>query len=71
MRMSDMIHRVVRALNLDPSNAEHRNMAKAAILSLREPTDPMIDAENHMRFNGYVGRDIWQAMIDAALVERV
>lgn len=66
--MSDMIYRVVRSLNLDPSNAEHRNMAKAALKSLREPTNEMIAAR--FKILGSGGKAQWQAMIDAALVER-
>lgn len=85
--MDEMIERVARAMLRKNayfagrhSNDEVRELARAAILAMREPTEAMMRAgedaisreiyanesdEAELSFNGEV--TAWQAMIDAAL----
>lgn len=46
----------------------HRDMARAAIEAMREPTDAMVDAAYGRERTG-TERGNWRAMIDAALTE--
>jgi hypothetical protein len=70
----NMITKVARSLNLDPSDAEHRNMAKAAIKAMREPTDAMCIAgqafmESEIGSSATLQGCSYMEMIDAALKE--
>lgn len=52
------------------------NNARAAIAAMREPTEAMLDFgachedQDHEIFDeGHISREVWHAMIDAALME--
>jgi hypothetical protein len=65
----DMIEQVARAMcDVDGGSQEvdvqyYRDMARAAIEAMREPTDEMLPAEMYEK----TFRHIWQKMIGAAL----
>lgn len=85
--MPEMIERVARALAMadgmhpqaasndadeQPAWTLYVGMAKAAIESLREPTEAMVEASAAIYGDNYLYRhryskDQWRAMIDAAL----
>ena len=52
-----MVERVARAAGITPEQA------RAAIAAMREPTDAMMDVQDHVTYL----RDMWPAMIDAGL----
>lgn len=74
-----MIERVAEAI-ADAHKLHGRNfnsMARAAIEAMREPTEHMLDYgachedQDHDIFDeGHISREVWQAMIDAALAEK-
>jgi len=68
--MSEMIERVEKAiddcLSADLLPSEIRAAARAAIETMREPTQAMLDAGPP---EPYMDRDVWAKMIDAALGE--
>lgn len=70
--MNPMIERVARALctgdpdtstNIGPLWKAWEHPARAAIAAMREPTEAMIQVQDDVRYL----RDLWPAMIDAAL----
>lgn len=67
----NMIEKVAKAINLDPGNMEHRNIAKAAIEAMREPTPEMLDAvtaaDQTEPFSNATVSGMFGEMIDAAL----
>ncbi len=77
--MSEMVERVARSIYDGYAWAEdwedagygqkyaHRCAAKAAIVSLREPTEAMIEAGAPFTEWTENTQDCWRAMIDAAL----
>lgn len=78
-----MIERVARALAASDGAKFHVNpdvyltLARAAIEAMREPTEHMLDYgachedQDHDIFDeGHISREVWQAMIDAALAEK-
>ena len=85
MPMSEMIEKVARALLMEnrpdytPKQIEHgwfqyRFDARAAIEAMREPTNEMAEVGMEARWQSPIRdannvREIWSAMIDAALSE--
>jgi len=79
--MSAMVDRVARAIGVREAEimlgappgvcADTRELARAAIAAMREPTDAMVDAAVEFTSDAPTGRRqsvrVWQAMIDAAL----
>lgn len=66
-----MIERVALAI-MDANwrrETDYNELAKAAIAAMREPTDEMVDRGQDARLDGGGYYAIWEAMIDAALVE--
>jgi hypothetical protein len=83
--MSEMIERVARVLyersvasltwdNIHAASQESwRDLARAALEELRNPTEAMIEASNR-EWDGRMSHrsaGAWQAMIDAALAEPI
>jgi hypothetical protein len=71
--MSEMVERVAQALadaeyRSYDGDANHYEMARAAIAAMREPTDDMICAAKDEDMAWNVG-DVWRAMIDEALAD--
>ena len=66
--MNEMIERVGRAIAKDqcwPAGTNTELVARAAIEAMRQPTQEMIEAADSEFFE-----EIWQQMIDAALVTK-
>lgn len=65
--MTEMVERVARAIAKEIGSSfvhyDHREMARAAIAAMREPTDHMLMASGPHRTQ----KAKWQAMIDEAL----
>jgi len=67
--MNPMITRVAKSLNLNPSDAGHRMIARAAIEAMREPTETMREQGQYAKVANGGASYIYHAMIDAALKE--
>ena len=68
--MTEMVERVARAIASHVGYADddwfkYGPAARAAIAAMREPTEEMLKAAYAKAFD----KEIWQAMIDAALSE--
>lgn len=72
----NMIEKIARAINLDPGNMEHRNIAKSAIEAMREPTPEMLEAaidwHDHVAAEETypMARGVMRAAVGAALDEK-
>lgn len=72
--MSTMVERVTDAIQdvvyiSESGGLNFEEMARAAIESMREPTEEMKSAASRADADGFRAVDVWDSMIDAALKE--
>jgi len=75
--MTEMVERVAAAMShkdmpgVPVGLQKYRAMARAALREMREPTQEMVDQgfDVHLSECWPGSKDVWQAMIDAALKE--